>query len=187
MPVSDVQWWGMQCGTAPIRLQFPHILFLSALVVTCLLVVPVSSAVTPDVEWAQAFGGAFAEWGNAVVSTPDGGYLLAGDARSTASVVSSDVWLVKTSSSGSLVWERRFGGKLYENARSVITTANGGYAVAGTTLSFSSGGGQDAWLICTDNSGTELWNQSYGSYGTDAFESVVQTADGGFAAAGVTS
>jgi PKD repeat protein len=122
-----------------------------------------------------------------VVSTPDGGYLFAGDARSTASVVSSDVWLVKTSSSGSLVWEKRFGGTLYENAKSVITTTNGGYAVAGTTLSFPSGGGQDAWLIRTDSSGTELWNHSYGSYGIEAFESLVQTADGGLAAAGVTS
>jgi len=137
MPVSDVQWWGMQCGTAPIRLQFPHILFLSALVVTCLLVVPVSSAVTPDVEWAQAFGGAFAEWGNAMVSTSDGGFLFAGDGRSTASVVSSDVWLIKTSSSGSLVWEKRFGGNLYENAKSVITTTDGGYAVADITALFN--------------------------------------------------
>jgi PKD repeat protein len=149
-------------------------------------VIPVTA--TPLNEtWSATYGGPNMENGYSVIPSGDGGYVIAGDARSTASVVSSDALLFKTSGTGTTLWERKFGGNVYDSAKSVAAVNGDGYIVAGTTLSFSPGGGQDAWLIRTGADGSERWNRSYGSWSTEYFNAVIPTADGGFAATGTSS
>jgi PKD repeat protein len=146
-----------------------------------------ASATPLNETWSATFVSQYAENAYAVVSAADGGYVIAGDARSSSSVVSTDAWLVKAGSGGTSLWERKFGGSLYDAAKSVSAAGSDGYILAGTTLSFSSGGGQDAWLIRTGNDGTERWNRTYGGSGTESFSAVIPTTDGGYAATGVSS
>jgi PKD repeat protein len=136
--------------------------------------------------WSATFGGPDMDNGFDVAPTSDEGFIIAGDTRSTDSVVSTDAWLIKTTGTGSETWNRKFGGSMYDSANSVAVVP-GGYILAGRTLSFSQYGSEDAWLIRTDSSGTELWNRTYGGGGTDIFQSVAATAGGGVAAAGVTT
>jgi hypothetical protein len=43
----------------------------------------------------------------------------------------------------------------------------------------------DCWLVKTDGSGNMQWNKTYGDAGSDCAYSLIQTADGGYALAGI--
>ena len=98
---------------------------------------------------------------------------------------SDDAWLVRVDASGNLLWNQTYGGVLYDTARSVVLTGDGGFALAGET--YPGGfGNYDAWLVRVDASGNLLWNQTYGGANDDYAWSGVQTSDGGYALAGET-
>ena len=173
------------CAGSRVPETVPRILVAAGILAILCGVLPAAAAPL-DETWSATFGGSLMENGYSVTPSGDGGYVIAGDARSSESVVSSDGWAIGTSSGGARLWDRRFGGSRYDSLNSVAAVS-GGYVFAGTTLSFPSAGGQEAWLIRTGPDGTELWNRTYGSPGTDLFQAVIQTTDGGYAAAGLTS
>jgi len=78
------------------------------------------------------------------------------------------------------VWTKTFGGALADVGNSVIQTNDGGFVVAATTSSFGAGG-QDIWLIKTDENGDTLWTKTFGGIGDDITSNVVQTIDKGYA------
>jgi hypothetical protein len=78
------------------------------------------------------------------------------------------------------MWIQTYGGDGYDRAEAVIQTSDGGYAIAGRTESFGSGG-YEFWFIKTDSLGNMEWNKTYGS---GSAYSVVQTSDGGYSVAG---
>jgi hypothetical protein len=75
--------------------------------------------------------------------------------------------------------------QLYNAARSVQQTSDGGYIVAGWT-SYPGGGDSDILLIKTDANGDVQWAKTYGGIGYDEAYSVQQTSDGGYIVAGAT-
>jgi len=101
-------------------------------------------------QWNQTYGGTEFDVGSSVVMTGDGGYALAGRTRSFGAG-NLDVWLVKTDVSGVMQWNQTYGGIDWDMSTSVVETSDGGYAIAGETLSFGSGG--DVWLVKTDEFG----------------------------------
>jgi len=84
-----------------------------------------------------------------------------------------------TQSAPDILWTNTFGGDNMERAYSVQQTADSGFVIAGCTSSYGSGG-FDAWLVKTDESGNEEWNQTYGDSLGDHAKDVRQTSDGGF-------
>jgi hypothetical protein len=84
-------------------------------------------------------------------------------------------------------WSRTYGGTKDDYGESVVQTSDGGYAIAGETQSFGVAGDFDFYLVKTDSTGSMQWNKTYGGTGDDAGNSVVQTSDGGYAIAGITS
>jgi hypothetical protein len=134
--------------------------------------------------FSQTYGGANSDYGYSVVATSDGGYAVAGYTYSYGAG-NSDFWLVKTDASGTAIWNQTYGGTGSEWGSSLIQTSDGGYAVAGSTLSFGAGS-SDVWLVKTDSIGNMQWNQTYGGTDFDYGYSVVQTSDGGYAIAGFT-
>jgi hypothetical protein len=135
-------------------------------------------------EWNRVFGGADVDRAHAVRQTPDGGYILAGYTGSSGAGL-YDMLLVKTDSLGAQEWMQTFGGSGRDYAQSVEPTADGGYVVAGYTLSYGAGG-DDVWLVKTDAGGDEQWSRTYGGSASDVAYSVARTTDGGYAVAGHT-
>jgi len=127
--------------------------------------------------WNRAFG-SLSECAWSVVQASDGGYALAGYTYSYVAG-SSDFWLVKTDSAGTMLWSRTYGGTSSEEAYSLIQTDDGGYALAGSSS-------HDFWLVKTDSAGNMQWNKTCGGTSTEEAYSVVQTDDGGYALAGYT-
>jgi predicted secreted protein len=138
-----------------------------------------------SMQWNQTYGGTGDEQASSVIQTSDGGFALAGYTDSFGAG-SYDFWLVKTDFSGTMLWNRTYGGSGDDEAECVIQTSDGGYALAGYTNS-TGAGGLDFWLVKTDSTGTLQWSQTYGGGGDDEAFSLIQTSDGGYALAGSTS
>jgi hypothetical protein len=122
-------------------------------------------------------------WG--LVQTVDGGYALVGMSNHYPGTGSSDdIWFVKTDANGNALWNKTYGdgGELVDYAYDVVQTVDGGYAIGGGTE--IPGKQIDFWLIRTDADGNPLWNKTYGGADTDWLDSMIQTADGGYALAG---
>ena len=140
-------------------------------------------------EWHKRYGGSSIDIARSVVKADDGGYLLAGSTESFGAGA-DDFWLVKVDSSGNHEWNRTYGGPNSDYAFSTVGTSDGGYALAGRTRSFGSGG-TDFWLVKVDSSGNHEWNQTYGGTGNDPAHTLVEaslagTVDGGYVLAGFT-
>jgi len=97
----------------------------------------------------------------------------------------SDVYLIKTNSTGDTLWTRTYGGSSWDEGYSVQQTTDGGYILAGWTSSFGAGG-WDAYLIKTDSLGDTLWSRTYGGSYEDRGTQVQQTTDGGYIVSALT-
>jgi len=144
------------------------------------------ATVTPDFleGWNKTFGTSESDWGDAMIETSDGSYVLVGNTNSYGAG-GYDLWLIKTDADGNELWNKTFGGPGLEAGNSVIETTDGGYVLAGIMDSYGSGG-MDVWLIKTDVDGNELWDKTFGGSGDDFEYSVIETQDGGYVVAGFT-
>ena len=137
-----------------------------------------------NMEWNKIFGEYDLDRANSLVETSDKGFALAGYTNSFGAG-HYDFWLIKTDSSGNLEWNQTYGGLNEDIAWSLIQTSDGGFALAGETLSFGAGD-HDFWLVKTDSSGNMEWNQTYGKEDYDFAYSIVESIDGGYALTGIS-
>ena len=150
-------------------------------------VVKISSTGTK--EWDRSFGGSGRDVLKAAVSAADGGYLLGGTSDSwignktyTSQEEETDYWVVKISSTGTQAWDRAFGGDDVEDLAALVSTADGGYLLGGSSYSGAIGdktgasrGGSDYWVVKVNASGTKEWDRASGGNGNDDLKSLVQT------------
>ena len=116
-------------------------------------------------QWAKRYGGENNEVAHCIIQTNDAGYVLTGYTNSFGAG-QYDFWLVKTDSTGDVIWIKTYGTADYEEARSVIATPDGGYVVGGYT--YPSGGG-DFWIVKTDAFGDVFqYRFEYGLAWTDS-------------------
>ena len=127
-------------------------------------------------QWEQTYSADEDDVGNSVKQTSDGGYIMTG---LTGFDGYYDVWLIKTDAAGNQQWEQTFGGTYYEVGKCVQQTADGGYIIVGNIDSHDSAS-QDIWLIKTDSTGNQQWEQTFGGSDWDSGSDVKQTTDGGY-------
>jgi hypothetical protein len=139
-----------------------------------------------NVQWNKTYGGTGLDTPFWITQTSDGGYAMIGNTNSFGFNGSQDVWLVKTDGAGNMQWNKTYGGTGSENGYQIFKTSDGGFALSGSTASYGAGG-SDAWFIKTDAAGTMQWNKTYGGNATEAIMGVVQTADGGYTIAALTT
>jgi hypothetical protein len=135
-------------------------------------------------QWNKTYGGAEWEYGFSVVQTFDGGYAVAGQTSSFGEG-DSDMYLVITDSYGNTIRQKTYGGSNWDGGYSLIQTSDGGYAITGTTYSFSIDGSA-VFLVKTDHVGNQEWQKTYGVGPWNSGNCVVETSYGGYAVAGYT-
>lgn len=133
--------------------------------------------------WNKTFGGPDYDYARSVRQASDGGYIIAGYTESFGAG-GGDVWLIKTDPNGNEEWNKTFGDWKADRAEWIQQTFDGGYIIAGQTVSFTVEGYYDVWLIKTDPNGNEEWNKVFGGPWFDYAYSVRQTSDGGYIVAG---
>jgi uncharacterized delta-60 repeat protein len=115
--------------------------------------------------------------------TSDGGYIMAGYTNSFGAG-GDDVWVLKLNSSGNVSWQKTYGGASEEKCSDIQNTSDGGYVLAGYTLSFGNNQKRDFWILKINTNGGVDWGKTYGSPENDFAASIQQTMDGGYVVAG---
>ncbi|MFA4860063.1 hypothetical protein [Methanoregula sp.] len=123
--------------------------------------------------WNKTFGKGLTDSFNAGIEMRDGGFALAGSSDAFTSR-GQGAWLVRIDSQGTELWNRTFGGEVFDSAESVAESPKGGLVIAGVRNT-NSGKLQEALLVRTDSAGNTLWEKTYGGSGSDEARSVVVT------------
>ena len=142
-----------------------------------------------NVLWSTSIGGsdfdrlfAVAEDGNA--------YIVAGyeESPDVNSDTSRQGWIIKLDKgTGSVIWNRSFGGPSYDVFMDVMVDSAGYYIVAGRTASFGAGD-RDGWLLKIEPStGDTLWSSVIGGLNDDRFYGLAIDQRNGYIAIGYTS
>lgn len=147
-----------------------------------------------DLQWQKALGGTDNDRAYSIQQTSDKGYIVAGyssshDGDVTGNHSSSDCWIVKLDEEGNLQWQKSLGGTSVERALFIRQTVDSGYIMAGFSRSIDGDvmdnrGENNYWIVKLDDSGSLIWQKSYGGTGTDWAFSVQQTTDGGYIVVG---
>ncbi|MDT0555416.1 hypothetical protein [Patiriisocius hiemis] len=147
--------------------------------------------------WNRTYGGSEDERARSIFKTQDGGYVLAGQSRSSDGDVSSnagffDFWIVKVGSQGAIEWEKNYGFAGNDQAYDIFQTSDGGFFVSGILDVTASGGqgnsgrnsnrhaGGDYWTLKLDASGELIWSRYFGGSFTDTSHDAVETDNGDF-------
>jgi hypothetical protein len=152
--------------------------------------------------WQKCLGGTLDEKDNfygpipTIQQTTDGGFIICGLTQSNDGDVSGnhggiDIWVVKLSSTGSLVWQKCLGGTSGDAATSIQQTTDGGFIICGWTLSndgdvSGNHGNGDIWVVKLSSTGNLVWQKCLGGWNSDNAFSIQQTTDGGFIVCGST-
>lgn len=149
------------------------------------------------IEWEKTYGGTGFDYGYSIQQTADGGYIAAGYSESNDNDVSGnhgggDSWVIKLDNTGTIEWQKTFGGTLNDNAQCIRQTTDGGYILCGYTESndgdvAANHGGGDSWVLKLDNSGQIEWEKSLGGSSYDFGQDIKQTVGGYILSGGTNS
>jgi len=149
-------------------------------------IVKTNNAGNPD--WMFAYGGTANEYGNSILQTADGGFLVAGHIYDP-SASNTDMLIMRVNANGGMGWAAAIGGPLpdtkTEVARKAIITSDGGYLIAGYTVGYTAS--EEGFLVKLDTSGIAQWAKYYGgaTY-NDEFFDVIEKPSGGYVVLGST-
>ncbi len=115
---------------------------------------------TGEVLWHRTYGGSGSDSFQAVHRMQDGGWLVGGRTGSFGAQM-NDAWLLRLTTTGGILWQKRFGGSKNDSVRAVRATGDGGCIVAADTESLGSGSGE-IWLLKFAGSGAIQWQKTYG-------------------------
>jgi len=107
-----------------------------------------------DSLWQLNYGGASFDYGKSLVYTSDNFIYLAGSSCDDTVNFTTDINVIKTDSSGNVIWNKTFGGPESEVAYK-IKEINQGVAIVGSTESYGHGK-QDVYLLELDEDGLVL-------------------------------
>lgn len=157
----------------------------------------VKTDLTGNIIWQKCYGGSYDEDGEAILQTSDGGYIFVGSTYSSNGDVSGfhgdrDIWVVKISATGTLEWQKCFGGSAYEEGYAIAQASNGDFVIAGYTASSDGNvtgahGGRDSWIFRISSTGTLIWQKCLGGINTEEFNSIYINTDGTIMALGYSN
>lgn len=154
------------------------------------LLVCLSCTVYAQYKWERIYGGDGRDQAFSITCAPDGGLIAAGF---TASFPSKcyEMYAVKTSIQGDLVWATNIGTPFNDYCWSIAPAHDSGYVLLGATDSIFQTGPHDVYLVKISEHGDSLWSRVYGDttsgqYTNDVGRTIEPTADGGYVIVGST-
>jgi hypothetical protein len=152
---------------------------------------------SPAIEWQYNYGGSQSDIGHSVATTSDGGYIVAAITDSDDGDVvghqgQADLWVLKLTSDGTVLWQRCYGGSLLESGPAMVMGLPDGGYIIGCTSGSNDGDitcpvtGSMLWVLKINSIGEIEWQRCLGGSGGDVFRSVRLTPDGGYIVVGGT-
>ncbi len=155
-------------------------------------------------QWDKTFGGSKDDYLTSAVAVREGiteDFMLVGYSDSPASGDKTanakggvDYWVIQINEDGIKRWDKTYGGEGNDYATSVINATTGNQLIGGYSNSFASGdksetskGKSDYWVLLLDQSGSQIWNMTYGGSDNDILTSLLYTSDDNYLLAGHSS
>lgn len=149
-----------------------------------------------DLVWEKNFGGTEIDEARAITTTHDGNYIIVGDTRSndgniTSNKGAADLWLIKITPNGNLLWEKTFGGTNFDAARAIAKTQDNSFVIAGSSRSNNGNlttnkGQNDAWALKVNAEGYLIWQTTIGGSNIDFGYGITQLNNGNIVMVGDT-
>lgn len=142
-----------------------------------------------NLQWDSIFDGPDFDYyyGKGACEASDGNFFLCGVSKSYAED-GTDIWLIKTDSSGDMLWNKTFGRRHNDYSWGMCGTEEGKLAFGiCTNYGIISGTREDIWVIVSDQDGNAEWKLYISEDGTQVTRSISQTEDGGFIIAAMTN
>ncbi|WP_428740969.1 hypothetical protein [Tenacibaculum sp.] len=146
--------------------------------------------------WEKSFGGTEIDEARAITKTNDGNFIIIGDTRSSDKDITqnnggADVWVIKITPQGNLLWQKNYGGSSFDVGRSVNKTSDGGFLIGGSSRStdnnFENKGQNDALILKIDKDGNLIWQKTIGGTEIDYCYDAVELTNGSIIAVGESS
>ena len=155
-----------------------------------------------EVEWARSVGGDDNDYIYSVSETSDGGYIAGGSFKGDIQVGDYTLeninslengMIIKYNREGTVEWARSVGGYNNDSINSITTTSDGGVIAGGYfedndiqvgDYTLENQGGNDGMIIKYNVEGEVEWARREGGSSEDRINSVAETRDGGYIAAG---
>ena len=135
--------------------------------------------------WTKIIGGPNIDFGYYILKSSDGNLVVAGSTANKGAG-SDDFYLLKLDYTGAILWERTFGTPNSDIARTLCETKDGGFCIAGYTM--TSPTNEDGYIVKTNADGTVVqWAQTIGGSGDDHFYGIKQNADESYILTGGTT
>ena len=150
---------------------------------TLLLLVCFPGTGAQAASWVGIYGGPKSEWGTAIVTTSDGGYLVVGGTESYGAG-REDGLVMKLTAQGTIEWARVLGTSAHSDEfEGAVELPDGGFAVVGGSYGCASGalsGNLTPWLARFSAAGDLLWQKYYQPSFSAMTYGIKITHDGGF-------
>lgn len=152
---------------------------------------------TGDLIWEKSYGGSEIDEAWGIVATNDGNFIIVGDTRSndkdvTINKGAADLFVLKITPDGDVVWRKSFGGSSFDTARSISKTSDDGFLISGSSRSsngdiLKNNGQNDALVLKLTTNGDLEWQTTVGGTNVDLAFDVVQLNDNSIVAVGESS
>lgn len=100
-----------------------------------------------------------------------------------------DIWLVRVSSDGQILWKKNYGGNRDEISNNLLELNNGNLLLCGSIDTVSAVIGQ-VHLLCVNPDGNKIWSKTYicgDQFSGSSLSSIIQLSDGNILVAGSSS
>lgn len=149
-------------------------------------------------KWIKTYGTSGSDYGESVITTSEGGFLVAatteandGDFEGEVDGVPT-VILIKTDGNGELEWVKGYGGSERQKVKQVIKATDGGYILVGNSNSvdgdFEGVNTEDGniFLLKIDQVGNIEWVKTYSGSDSEHGTAIATANDGGYIITGTT-
>ena len=136
-----------------------------------------------DTLWTKSFDNTLFEFGQSVIQTYDGGFMVTGWGQTPD--YGNKMILLKADENGNILWNNYIGGEFSSSGKSLQQTFDGGFIITGYNATGI--GSCDLYLVKTDADGDTLWTKGFNESGSNVAcygNDVKQTNDNGFIIAG---
>jgi hypothetical protein len=160
--------------------------------------------------WDRTFGGNTSEILNQVLEISSGQFMIAGHSISDSTCDKSyhswgnnsyDYWILKLDTNGNKIWDHAYGGTRDDKLQLMMPAPDGGFILAGTSSSDSSGDKSqnswhnpqnnnptnDYWIVRIDSTGNKLWDRTFGGTAQEQLTCIQFTDDGGYIIGGFST